>query len=184
MTEPQLPPTESTERRRDHRVAHGSPEGRAGEASSDGWNAPASALEEIATELEVPRHGVRRVGERRRRGRRGAGGRGRVPGVPLPGPVRVPAGGGVRAGRERRRRGSREASPATPGIGGLAAKAFAGMDDLSTWERILSFVVAGFALAPRHACAPQGAAHRARARSGTPAPGRSPAWRGPRGRSC
>jgi uncharacterized BrkB/YihY/UPF0761 family membrane protein len=32
------------------------------------------------------------------------------------------------------------------GIGGVAAKAFAGVGDLSTGERVLSFVVAGFAL--------------------------------------
>ena len=32
------------------------------------------------------------------------------------------------------------------GIGGVAAKAFAGVGDLSTGERIVSFLVAGFAL--------------------------------------
>ena len=45
----------------------------------------------VAAEVEAPRHRVRRVRERRRRRRRGAGRRGGVPGVPVPGALRVPA---------------------------------------------------------------------------------------------
>ncbi len=70
------------------------------------------------------------------------------------------------------------------GIGGVAAKAFAGVGDLSTGERILSFLVVGFALLLATRALLKVLAHRARARSGTRARGRSRAWPAPRACSC
>ena len=70
------------------------------------------------------------------------------------------------------------------GIGGVAAKAFAGVGDLSTGERILSFLVAGFALAAGDAGAAQGACASCTRSSGTRARERSRAWPAPRACSC
>ena len=147
--------------------------------SSGGSNDP-QAPRGVTAEVEVPRHGVRRVGERRRRRRRCAGRCGGLPGVPVPGPVRVPAGDGVRTRCERRRRGPRRAWPASPGSAGSRrrrSRAWAtcrrGSGSCRSWWR------GSRSSWPRARCS-RCCASCTRS-SGTPVPARSRAWRAPPG---